>query len=235
MLSDKKSALAKSKFNTTDIAKKTSKETTKETTVNSFAYSKKKSTSVICEKLYFDVSDESDEDESDFDEEDFDDEDETDDDDDDEDEDYSNLKSYFNDERVSKKSGNVNYEYFNYDFESSEKSSLDPKSIYVDASQFYGSNYSYRGGVQTNSTTPSPACFQPGFFPRGAPSRSRMTPQPQETGSSGPQTHHHQQQQQPQHSYFSRNHSGFYASWYGSAPSLRIPSSRHHRQSLFLS
>ena len=176
---------------------------------------------------FFDESDDEDDDDDD------DDEDEDYEDDDEEDDAYNDLKRYFDDENNNR----VNYEFFNYDFDSSEKS-VDPKSIYADSSQFYGgSNYSYRAQN-------SPACFQPGFFPRTT--RSRMTPQPTETTSSQHQHQHQQQQHQQQQqshlmhqschhqSYFSRNQPGYYASWYGSAPSLRIPSKHHHRQSLFL-
>ena len=81
---------------------------------------------------------------------------------------------------------------------------------------------------------PSPAFFQPGFYQRS------HTPQPQIVQDPLQSSHsqnvfghyHHQQQQQQQQIYFSRQPS-YYASWYGSTPSLRIPDRNANRQSFY--
>lgn len=155
------------------------------------------------------------------DEENNDDEDEEEEDDENEDD----IKKYFNDDKNSK----VNYEFFNYDFSENKTDKSDNK-IYSDFNQFYRNQQScyYR------ATQPSPAVFQPSYFPRSA-TRSRMTPQPD---ASLPQHQHHQhnhhQACQHQHTSYLSRQAGYYASWYGSAPSLRMPTRQHNRQSLYL-
>lgn len=107
----------------------------------------------------------------------------------------------------------INYDFYSYD----------PASLYtMDSGQYYGNMY-YR-------TQPSPAYFQPSYFPRSsvksrlvAPVLDRGSNQNTQQQQQHPQQQHHYQNCHQHHSY---RQSGYYASWYGSAPSLRVPPPR---------
>jgi hypothetical protein len=80
---------------------------------------------------------------------------------------------------------------------------------------------------------PSPAFFQPGFYQRSHTPQPQIVQDPlQSSHSQNVFGHYHHQQQQQQQIYFSRQPS-YYASWYGSTPSLRIPDRNANRQSFY--
>lgn len=82
---------------------------------------------------------------------------------------------------------------------------------------------------------PSPAFFQPGFYQRSNTPQPQVVQDPlQSSHSQNVFNHYHQQQQQQQQQqmYFNRQ-SNYYASWYGSTPSLRVPERNTNRQSFY--
>ncbi len=120
----------------------------------------------------------------------------------------------------------TNSETFEDDLFSYDKTSSNCQAQAFTDNYFARQNHIYAHFRQTQA---SPAYFQPGYYPRS------NTPQPINNQLDPIQVSHsqnifsHYQQQQL---YFNRQGS-YYASWYGSTPSLRVSDTNSNRQSFY--
>jgi hypothetical protein len=110
-------------------------------------------------------------------------------------------------------------------------------------------NYHYENNVYARQSDiynsyrshPSPAFFQPGYYPRTSQATPSVPQQPDLIQPSNSQNIFSQQQQQPHHHHMQYHHhqpyfskqSSYYGSWYGSTPSLRVPVRNQNRQSSY--
>lgn len=105
-------------------------------------------------------------------------------------------------------------------------------NLYARQSEIYNSYRSH----------PSPAFFQPGFYPRSNATSVQQQPDLIQSSNSQnvfsqqqqqqQQHHHHHMQYHTHQPYFSKQ-SSYYGSWYGSTPSLRVPVRSQNRQSSY--
>lgn len=121
-------------------------------------------------------------------------------------------------EDLTNSDDNCEDEFYSYDQGNCQPSS---ENFYARQNQIY---------ANFRQAQASPAFFQPGFYPRS------NTPQPQVPVTDPLQSSHSQNvfshYQQQQQLYFNRP-SNYYASWYGSTPSLRISDRNANRQSFY--